>query len=123
MGVTLFDKQRKVAIFSVNFWHWHAILEAIRSLGVLPAERIAGLHEPFVGDLTESEARLVSEAIRDRLLPTIGDDERLLLDGRRTTDPPDTTFYRDPVEQHRNYSTNRKVLEEFAKSCQNCAGF
>ncbi|HEY7153514.1 MAG TPA: hypothetical protein VH575_06115, partial [Gemmataceae bacterium] len=98
-------------------------VEAIRSLGVLPEKRVDALHEQFVGELTQEETRAVAAAIRERLLPTLADDERLLLDGRRTTEPDDGTFYRDPAEQHRNYSTNRRMLEEFVKCCETCGGF
>ncbi len=119
----MFDQKTDAIVFDVNFWHWRAIVEAVRSLGVLPESRVDALHEQFNGELTEGEARTVAAAIREWLLPTIGDDERLLLDGRRTTEPDDGTFYREPAEQHKNYSTNRRVLEEFAKCCETCGGF
>ncbi len=121
--MTLFDQKTNAIVFDVNFWHWRAIVEAIRSLGVLAEDRVDALHEQFAGELTEDEARDVAAAIRERLLPTLRDDERLLLDGRRTTEPDDGTFYRDPAEQHKNYSTDRRVLEEFAKCCETCSGF
>jgi hypothetical protein len=123
VGITLFDQTTDGIVFDVNFWHWRAIVEAVRSLDVLPEVRVVALHEQFLGDLTEGEARIVAVAIRDRLLPTLGNDDRLLLDGRRTIEPDDGTFYRDPVEQHKNYSTNRRVLEEFARCCETCGGF
>jgi hypothetical protein len=123
VGVTLFDQKTNAIIFDVNFWHWRAIVEAIRSFGVLNAIRVDALHEQFAGELTEPEARAVAAAIRERLLPTIADDERLLLDGRRTREPDDGTLYRDPIEQHKNYSTNRRVLEEFVRCCEICGGF
>ena len=123
VGVTLFDQKTDAIIFDVNFWHWRAIVEAIRSLGVIGESRVDALHQQFIGELTEDEARVVSAAIRERPLPTLGEDERLLLDGRRTTEPDDGTFYREPAEQHRNYSTNRRMLEEFAVCCETCAGF
>ena len=123
MGMTLFDQKSDAIVFDVNFWHWRAIVEAIRSLGVLPEKRVDALHEQFVGELMQEESRAVAAAIRERLLPTLADDERLLLDGRRTTEPDDGTFYRDPAEQHRNYNTNRRMLEEFAKCCETCSGF
>jgi hypothetical protein len=121
--MTLFDQKSDAIVFDVNFWHWRAIVEAIRSLGVLPEKRVDALHEQFVGELTQEEARAVTAAIRERLLPTLADDERLLLDGRRTTEPDDGTFFRDPAEQHRNYSTNRRMLEVFVKCCETCGGF
>ena len=121
--MTLFDQKSDAIVFDVNFWHWRAIVEAIRSLGVLPEKRVDALQEQFVGELMQEESRAVAAAIRERLLPTLADDERLLLDGRRTTEPDDGTFYRDPAEQHRNYNTNRRMLEEFAKCCETCSGF
>jgi hypothetical protein len=123
VGMTLFDQKTDAIVFDINFWHWRAIVEAIRSLRVLPDSRVDALHEHFLGELTQDEARAVGAAIRERLLSTLADDERLLLDGRRTTEPDDGTFYRDPSEQHKNYSTNRRVLEEVAQCCETCGGF
>jgi hypothetical protein len=121
--MTLYDQKTDTVIFDVNFWNWRPIVEAIRALRILPLARVDALHKQFEGELTEVEARAIAVAIRERLLPNIADDERLLLDGRRTTEPDDGTFYRDPAEQHKNYSTNRRVLEEFAKCCETCGGF
>ena len=36
--------------------------------------------------------------------------------------PDDGSLYRGE-EQHRNYSTNRAVLERFAAYCERCRGF
>ncbi len=83
VGMTLFDQKSDAIVFDVNFWHWRAIIEAIRSLRILPDERVDALHKQFAGELTQEEARTVAVAIRERLLPTLADDERLLLDGRR----------------------------------------
>jgi hypothetical protein len=123
MGVSLFDQASNAIIFDVNFWHWRAIVEAVRSLRVLPEPRVDALHESWIGELTQVEARLVAFAIRRKLLPTLRDDERLLMDGQRTTEPDDGTLYREPEDQHKNYSTNRQILEEFAKCCETCGGF
>ncbi|MGZ3439271.1 MAG: hypothetical protein ACXVDD_07135 [Polyangia bacterium] len=123
MGVTLFDQKTNEVVFDVNFWHWRAIVEAIGSLRVLPKQRVDQLHELFVGDLTESEARTVAVALKERLLPDLGDGERILLDGTRTTRPDDFVFYREPAEQHKNYSTNREVLQKFIECCSSCGGF
>jgi hypothetical protein len=124
VGVSLFDRKTDEIVFDVNFWHYRAIVEAVRSLGVLPDATVDALHESWQDTgLTTEEARLVAAAIRARLLPTLGEDERLLLDGGRTTEPDDGTLHRDPAEQHRNYSTNRRVLEAFARCCETCNGF
>jgi hypothetical protein len=123
VGVTLFDHETDEIVFDINFWHWRAIVEVVRDLQILPDDRAELLHEPFVGELTEPEARIVAAAIRERVLPTMADEERVLLDGTRTTTPDDGTFHREPVEQHRNYSTTRAVLEKFADACASCHGF
>jgi hypothetical protein len=123
VGVTLFDHETDAVVFDINFWHWRAIVEVVRGLAILPDERVEQMHEPFVGELTEVEARLVGAAIRERVLPTLTDEDRVLLDGSRTTTPDGGTFHREPAEQHRNYSTTRTVLEEFAEACASCHGF
>ncbi len=122
MSVILFDQTTNEAIFQLNFWHWRAIVEAIRSVDVLPTATVDTLHDSFVGELTGDEAHAVAAALRQRLLPTLGDNERLLLDGRRTTEPDDGTLYRGS-ETDKNYSTNRKVLTEFVHACERCGGF
>jgi hypothetical protein len=121
--MTLFDQKTNAIVFDVNFWHWRAIVEAVRSLGVLPEGRVDALHEQFVGELTAEETRAVAAAVRCRLLSTLREDERLLLDGRRTTEPDDGVMHYEPAEQHKNYSTDRRVLEEFAMCCESCGGF
>ena len=123
MGVVLSDLGDGDHLFSVNFWHWRAIVEAVRTADVLPDERVDALHQPFVGELTQSEARSVGAAIRKKILPTRSNDERLMLDGRRTTEPDDGTFHRTPEGQHPNYSTDQPTLAEFAEFCRGCEGF
>jgi hypothetical protein len=124
VGVSLFDRKTNDIVFDVNFWHYRAIVEAVRSLRVLPDATVDALHESWQDTgLTAEEARLVAAAIRTRLLPTLSEGERLLLDGRRTTEPDDGTMHIGPTELHKNYSTDRRVLEEFAKCCETCNGF
>lgn len=124
MGVSLLDRKTSEFVFDINFWHYRAIVEAIRSLEVLPEEKVDSLHESWQNNgLTTEEARLVAAAIRERLLPTLRDEERLLLDGSRTNEPDEGTFYRNPEEQAGNYSTNRGVLEKFVACCETCNGF
>src|SRR5262245_49650498 len=49
MGMTLFDQKTDAVVFDVNFWHWRAIVEAVRSLGVVPEARVDALHDQFAG--------------------------------------------------------------------------
>jgi hypothetical protein len=123
MTVDLYDLKTEAHLFRINFWHWRAIVEAVRRLGALPDDRVDGLHEPFSGELTEKEAHTVAAAIRKSLLPDLMENERLLLDGSRTTAPDDFVFHKALEEQHKNYGTNRCVLEGFAECCEACHGF
>lgn len=120
MSVILFDLESGESGFSVNFWHWRTIVEAIRATHSLPDEQVDLLHQPFVGGLREREARIVGRALR-AVTATLSPDDRLLLDGTTTADPDDHTLYWD--EWHRNYSTNRRILEQFIAYCDTCHGF
>jgi len=128
MGFLLFDLDdageiRSENRLALNFWHWRTILAAVRRLDVIPGERLDPLEESWLdGRLTQAEARAVASALRERLIPSLESGERLLLDGSRTTEPDDGVIYVGE-EAHRNYSTNRAVLEKFAAFCDSCNGF
>jgi len=61
MGVTLFDLATDDVIFDVNFWHWHAIVEAPRSLDVLPDARRETNYRARRRDVPPRAARAASE--------------------------------------------------------------
>src|ERR1041384_773379 len=124
MGICLTDLAHAEAVgFHVNFWHWRTLVEAIRRLNVLPDARVDLLHEPFCGNgLTQAEAWRVADALEAQLLPTLGEEHRVLLDGRLTSDPDDSTFYKG-ADAHRNYSTNRQTLLAFIQYLRECSGF
>jgi hypothetical protein len=122
MGIMLLDGKSEGPSFSINFWHWRAIVEAVRRLDVLPPEKLDGLHEPFCGNgLTREEALLVADAIEEWLLPALEPEQRLLLHGEITDEPDDGVMRKD--EPERNYSTNRQSLVRFADFCRSCSGF
>jgi len=100
-----------------------AIVEAVRRSGVLPADRLDGLQQAFVGELNAAEAHAVGHAIRTQVCSTLGEGERLLLDGAITAVLDDGVFHRNPGETHKNYGTDRSVLEAFAAFCESCRGF
>lgn len=122
MGISLRDLKREDHWFHVNFWNWRPLVELIRQLDVIAPDRVTGLHEPFCNNgLTEAEAKLVADALEARVLPTLGDDERVLLDGARTMEPDDFVFHR--TDQFKNYSTSRAVLGQFIAYCRASSGF
>lgn len=121
MGIMLFDRKNQGHTFDVNSYHWRAIVEEIRRLSVLPNEVIDSLHEQFVGGLSLDQAHLVAKSIREKVLPSLEPEQRILLDGARTTEPDDFTLYKTGTD--RNYSTDARALEEFAEFCGQSDGF
>ncbi|NUP10196.1 MAG: hypothetical protein HOW73_29450 [Polyangiaceae bacterium] len=123
MGISLRTQDGVGPSFEVNFWHWRALVEAIRRTGAIAVDRVEGLHEPFCGNgLTEQEARLVADALEAQVLPVLEGQARLLLDGSTTSDPDDGTLYKG-VDSAHNYSTNRDILLKFVRYLRACSGF
>jgi hypothetical protein len=123
MGVDLHDNVTDAVVFSVNFWHYRAIVEANRTLAVLPDNRIDSLHEPGCGNgLSMGEARLVAAALRQVVLPRLTERDRLLLDGAIMDRPDDYVLHRN-ADLHLNYSTTVEVLRKFVLCCETCEGF
>jgi len=122
MAVILCAVADEEKILFINFWHWRAIVEVVRRLGIIPEDRVQALHDQYCGNgLTKEEAAKVATAIRAQLLSTLSDKERVLLDGSRTTDPDDGAMhYEDPAK---NYGTNAAVLQKFVEFCELCDGF
>lgn len=112
-----------VADLTISSWHWRTIVEAVRDLAILPDATLDALHKPEAGALSGEEARAVARALRERLLPTLAPDERLLLNGARTKEPDDQVFHRAREEQWRNYSTDLATLSRFADFCDASGGF
>jgi hypothetical protein len=124
MGICLADRSQPGLYFDANFWNWRAIVEAVGRLGVVDEKRVNALHDQFCGNgLTREEARAVATAIRAQLLPRLAPDDRLLLGGDRTKEPDDFVMHYASEDQHKNYSTDGRVLTEFADFCERCNGF
>ena len=122
MGIDLFDRSSNEICFSINFWHWRAIVETVRREAILPEDTVDGLHSPFCGNgLTREECRLVAGHLKQHLIPGLSDEERILLDGTHTDEPDDGVFHKVDVEK--NYSTNRAVLLRFIACLEDCEGF
>jgi len=131
MGISLFDRETgDEPTFDVNFWHWRAIVEAIRSTGILSDAQVDGLHEPFCGNgLTTEQARIVAATLRSKVIPRLGNDDWLELDqslSKNQSSGPRGGFSA-AMERGEDlsylYQTNRAVLESFAIYCETCNGF
>lgn len=131
LGITLFDRQTGgEPIFDINFWHWRAIVEAIRSTRAIPDAQVDGLHEPYCGNgLTGDQAHAVAVALRTTVIPALGDNDWLGLDQSVSTSRKDgpaggfTAAMKRGEDLSYLYQTNRAVLESFAAYCDSCNGF
>src|SRR5215831_18009927 len=91
MGISLFDRKTGgEPAFDINFWHWRAIVEAIRSTRTLTDAQVDGLHEPFCGNgLTIEQARNVATALKSKVIPQLGNADWLGLDQSVSTNQTD----------------------------------
>lgn len=122
MGISLKSAGTEDHWFEINFWNWRPIVELIRSLDLIPNERVDELHQPYCGyGLSEAEAIAVAATLEAKVLPELSAQERILLDGSTTTQADDYVFHKE--EQDRNYSTTKPVLIEFIRFCRTCKGF
>jgi hypothetical protein len=122
MGISLKATGSNDQWFEINFWNWRPIVELIRTLDVIPNERVDELHQPYCGyGLSDAEAIAVAAALEAKVLPGLSAQERVLLDGTTTTQPDDYVFHKK--EQAKNYSTTKPVLMEFIQFCRTCKGF
>jgi hypothetical protein len=124
MGFNLTDVGNDRRIIFVNFWNWRPTVEVLRQAGLLDEERLAELGMQFSRTrVTKDEARAIAHHLREKVLPSLPQAARILLDGSVTTEPDDGTFYKSPQDFHRNYGAIRSWLEEFASFCETCDGF
>lgn len=72
MSFFLVDRESDESVFHANNWHWHAIVEVVRALGVLPEPTVEALHVGWSDHgLTREEARRWSVSPR-RSRPAAG---------------------------------------------------
>jgi hypothetical protein len=108
----------------LNAWHWQTILALLDSLAVLPKEKIEVMGiSGACPILSKEEAQEIAIALRDKIIPMFSPEDRVFIDGTVTKEPSDGTFYREPTEMHRNYSTNGAILRKLCAFCESCSGF
>lgn len=121
MGVDVHDLRDRTRFLHANWWQWRPTVELIRSLGLFDADRLDAL-SGGVGEFSRDEAHQIAELFDRTVLPRVGPGERVLLDGSVTSSSDDGTFYRDPDEQHRNYSVDGDWLLQFVEFSRGSAG-
>jgi hypothetical protein len=124
MSFILVDSLDEKRDLQLNAWHWRTILSLLEASASLPKERLEVMGmSGACPKLSREEARLIASAIRSKILSGLKPNERIMIDGTLTTEPDDGTFFRDPREQHKNYSTNAVVLNKLCAFCESCDGF
>ncbi len=124
MSFTLMDLGSENFEFRANVWNWKTALEIIKSLDVISEGKIRQISYNATGtSVSDEEAKLIGEKIRDEILVKMGPGVRILSDLSITDKPDDGTLYRDADEQWKNYSADYEWLKEFTEFCFKSKGF
>lgn len=126
MSVTLVDNSDETHDLQINNWNWKTIGRILRAIEALSAERLDAIDNCGLGyspSFERTEARAISYALRSKVIAGLSEGERIMIDGTTTMVPDDGTFYREPDEVHKNYSTSREMLEKLCAFCDNTDGF
>ncbi len=124
MSFTLMDLSSENFEFRSNVWNWKAALEIIKSLDVIGEGKIRQMSYNATGvKITNEEAQIIGEKIREQILPKLAPDKRMFADLSITDQPDDGTIYKDEDEQWKNYSADYDYLNEFSDFCLKSKGF
>jgi hypothetical protein len=126
MSVFLIDNSDETHDLHINNWNWLTIGRILRVVKALPAERLDAIDNCLLGcspSFEKKDARAISSALRSRVIAHMSANQRIMIDGTLTAEPDDGTFYRNPDEAHRNYSTSREMLERLCFFCETADGF
>lgn len=124
MSFTLHDLGTEGSEFNANVWNWKAALDVIKSLDIIPENKIRQMGYNAMGVKVDLEdARLIGQKLRDEILPKLEPDKRMFADGTVTAEPDDGTIYRDEDDQWRNYSIGHDWVKDFSEFCLRSKGF
>jgi hypothetical protein len=124
MSFTLMDLSSENYEFRANVWNWKAALEVIKSLDIVSEGKIRQMSSNATGtSVSNEEAQLIGEKIRDEVLPKLAPNKRIFADLSITDQPDDGTIYKDRDDQWKNYSADYMWLQEFTEFCLKSKGF
>lgn len=110
--------------FTANVWNWKAALEIIKSLDIIGDGKVRQMGYNATGVKVElDDAHAIGEAIRDKILPKLGERGRMMADLSITETPDDMTLHRDEDEQWKNFSVSSEWLKDFSEFCLKSKGF
>lgn len=124
MSFTLMDLSSENFEFRANVWNWKAALEIIKSFDIMSEKKVRQMSNNATGTtVSNEEARVIGEKIRDDILPKLKPDKRIFADLSITDKPDDGTIFKDKDEQWKNYSADYHWLKEFSEFCLKSKGF
>ncbi|MEZ5345653.1 MAG: hypothetical protein R2681_08880 [Pyrinomonadaceae bacterium] len=124
MSFTLIDLSSENYEFPASVWNWKTALEIIRSFDIVADGTLREMGSNASGiSISNEEAQLIGERIRNELLPKLAPNKRIFSDLSITDKPDDGVIYKDKDEQWKNYSATHDWLEEFSDFCLRSKGF
>ena len=124
MSFTLMDMSSESYEFTSNVWNWKAALEIIKSLDIVGDGKVRQMGYNATGVKVDvDDAHAIGAAIRDKILPRLGEKGRMMADLSVTETPDDMTLHRDEDEQWKNFSVSSEWLTEFSEFCLKSKGF
>jgi hypothetical protein len=114
MGVDIDDLRDRNRSIHSSWWSWRTTVELVRTLRIFDNQRLDMLSDGF-GEFTEAEAKQLAQGLEREILPGLKQNQRVLLNGTVTESPDEGTFYREPNEQHENYSVQYEWLVKFVE--------
>ena len=96
----------------VNAWNWGVLHHLVEQAGVFPDEVWVPKRYNGGGALDAEQVAVLTDFLATRVVPLIGEGERMFFDGSTTEVPDDGTFYRAEDELWKNYSLRRDVLDD-----------
>jgi hypothetical protein len=111
----------------LNWWNWRPLVALLVRSGILPeSERAERCLSNFSGGGLSADEALRAASYIEALLPTIQQEQRILLDGKLTEEPINYTKSISELDQQEiwnSYSVKREVLAQFAEFCRRSGGF
>ena len=124
MSFTLIDQSSENFEFSANVWNWRAALAVIKSFNIVSESALRQMGSNASGEIiTEDEAHLIAEKIREDILPQLVPNKRIFENLSVTDKPDDGTIYKDRDDQWKNYSAKHDWLDDLADFCSKSKGF
>ncbi len=122
MSFILIDKDDEHHDLQINGWHWRTILAILSRCEALSQETIHFMGIGCIGtECSEVEVRQIAAVLRNKILPNLEADDRVLYDGTITKEPKDLTLHIG-TNDWSNYSTDRKVIQMVCEFCETAKG-